>query len=37
MSHPKFFLIIAGLGAVAGLMVWAMEKPLRIYLQKSHD
>jgi POT family proton-dependent oligopeptide transporter len=37
MSHPRFFLIIAGLGAVAGLMVWAMEKPLRVYLQKSHD
>jgi POT family proton-dependent oligopeptide transporter len=37
MSHPQFFLIIAGLGVVSGLIVWAMEKPLRVYLQKSHD
>ncbi len=37
MSHPAFFLMIAALGFVAGAMVWAMEKPLRPYLQKTHD
>lgn len=37
MSHPTFFLMIAALGAVSAVMVWAMEKPLRPYLQKSHD
>ena len=37
MSHPKFFLMIAGIGLVAGAIIWAMEKPLRPYLQKSHD
>jgi POT family proton-dependent oligopeptide transporter len=37
MSHPVFFLMIAGIGFLSGIMVWAMEKPLRPYLQKSHD
>jgi POT family proton-dependent oligopeptide transporter len=37
MGHPAFFLMIAGIGLVAGLMLWAMEKPLRPYLQKNHD
>jgi POT family proton-dependent oligopeptide transporter len=37
MPHPKFFLIMTAIGVVAGLIVWAMEKPLRVYLQKSHD
>lgn len=37
MSHPAFFLMIAGIGLVSAVMIWAMEKPLRPYLQKSHD
>jgi POT family proton-dependent oligopeptide transporter len=37
MSHPAFFLMIAAIGLVAALMVWAMERPLRPYLQKRHD
>ena len=37
MSHPNFFLMIAAIGLVAGAIIWAMEKPLRPYLQKSHD
>jgi len=37
MGHPVFFLMIAGLGFVAGAIVWAMEKPLRPFLKKSHD
>jgi POT family proton-dependent oligopeptide transporter len=37
MGHSAFFLMIAGIGLVAGLMLWAMEKPLRPYLQKNHD
>jgi POT family proton-dependent oligopeptide transporter len=37
MSKPAFFIMIAGVSAVAGLIIWAMEKPLRPYLQKSHD
>jgi hypothetical protein len=37
MSHPAFFLMIAAIGLVAGAMVWLMEKPLRPYLEKSHD
>ncbi len=37
MSHPQFFLMIAAIGLVAGAIIWAMEKPLRPYLQKSHD
>jgi POT family proton-dependent oligopeptide transporter len=36
MSHPQFFLIIAGIGLLAGLMIWVLEKPLRTALQKSH-
>ncbi len=37
MSHPIFFLLMAGMGLVSGAIVWAMEKPLRPYLHKSHD
>ncbi|HEY0265727.1 MAG TPA: peptide MFS transporter, partial [Rhizomicrobium sp.] len=37
MSHSAFFLMIAAIGLVAALMIWAAEKPLRPYLQKSHD
>ena len=34
MAHPQFFLMIAGIGLVAGAIIWAMEKPLRPFLQK---
>ncbi len=37
IGHPVFFIGIAGLCVVAGAIIWAMEKPLRPYLQKSHD
>ena len=37
MSHPAFFLMIAGIGLISAIMIWVMEKPLRPYLQKSHD
>lgn len=37
MSHPVFFLIIAAISTVAGAMIWSLERPLRPYLQKSHD
>jgi POT family proton-dependent oligopeptide transporter len=36
MSHPVFFLMIAAIGALAGVIIWAMEKPLRPYLEKAH-
>ena len=29
MSHPVFFLMNAGIGIVSGLIIWAMERPLR--------
>lgn len=37
MQHPQFFLMIAGIGFISGAIIWAMEKPLRPFLQKSHD
>jgi POT family proton-dependent oligopeptide transporter len=37
MSHPAFFLMIAAIGLVSAVIIWMMEKPLRPYLQKSHD
>jgi len=37
MSHPTFFLMIAAIGLASALVIWAMEKPLRPFLQKSHD
>lgn len=37
MSHPTFFVIIGTLGLIAGALVWIMERPLRPFLQKSHD
>ena len=37
MSHTAFFLMIAGFGLVACVMVLAIERPLRPYLQKKHD
>jgi POT family proton-dependent oligopeptide transporter len=36
MSHPAFFLMIAAIGALAGVIIWAMERPLRPYLEKVH-
>jgi len=37
MSHPAFFIMMAILGFVAAGVLFAMEKPLEPYLQKSHD
>jgi POT family proton-dependent oligopeptide transporter len=37
IGHPQFFLMIASIGLVSGVIIWMMEKPLRPYLQKSHD
>jgi POT family proton-dependent oligopeptide transporter len=37
MDHTSFFLMNAAIGVAATLMVWVMEKPLRPFLQKSHD
>ncbi|MBV9549603.1 MAG: peptide MFS transporter [Alphaproteobacteria bacterium] len=37
MDHASFFLMIAGIGLVSAVLVWAMEKPLRPHLEKSHD
>ncbi|MDB5740772.1 MAG: transporter [Alphaproteobacteria bacterium] len=37
MSHPTFFLVIAAISAVAGVLIFLLERPLRPYLQKSHD
>ena len=34
MSAPAFFLLIAGVSVISGLMLWAMERPLRDLL---HD
>ena len=33
MSKPAFFLMIAAVGVLAGLVIWAMERPLRSLLQ----
>ncbi|HWY66270.1 MAG TPA: hypothetical protein VNX61_13745, partial [Rhizomicrobium sp.] len=37
MSHSRFFLMIAAISIVSGVMLWMAERPLRPYLQKSHD
>ena len=37
MSHYSFFLVIAAISLVAGVMILLLERPLRPYLQKSHD
>jgi len=37
MSHAAFFLMIAAIGLASAIIVWAMEKPLRPYLEISHD
>ncbi|HWY60920.1 MAG TPA: peptide MFS transporter [Rhizomicrobium sp.] len=37
LGHPVFFLMIAAIGLLSGAMIWAMEKPLRPFLEKSHD
>ena len=34
MSKPAFFVMLAGVSAVAGLMIWAMERPLRPLLEE---
>jgi POT family proton-dependent oligopeptide transporter len=34
MSKPAFFVMIAAVSAVAGLIIWAMERPLRPLLQE---
>jgi len=34
MSKPTFFLMIAGISAIAGLIIWAMERPLRPLLEE---
>jgi len=34
MSKPAFFIMIAAVSAVAGLIIWAMEKPLRPLLEE---
>jgi POT family proton-dependent oligopeptide transporter len=36
MPHPNFFLMIAAIGFVSAVIVWAMERPLRPFLHKSH-
>ncbi len=37
MSHTAFFLMIAAIGFVAAAMVWALERPLRRFLEISHE
>ena len=37
MSHSRFFLMIATISIASGVMLWMAERPLRPYLQKSHD
>ena len=34
MSKPAFFLMIAGISTLAGLMIWALERPLRPLLEE---
>jgi hypothetical protein len=34
MSKPVFFIMIAGVSAIAGLMIWALERPLRPLLEE---
>jgi POT family proton-dependent oligopeptide transporter len=34
MSKPAFFLMIAGVSTFAGLMIWAIEQPLRPLLEE---
>jgi POT family proton-dependent oligopeptide transporter len=37
MGHPAFFLMIAAIGLVSAVLVWLMEKPLRPWLQPTHQ
>jgi POT family proton-dependent oligopeptide transporter len=37
MNHPAFFLLMTAIGLASGAIIWAMEKPLRPHLEKSHD
>jgi hypothetical protein len=34
MSRPAFFLMIACVSAIAGMIIWAMERPLRDLLNE---
>jgi len=34
MSKPAFFLMIAGVSAIAGMIIWVMERPLRDLLNE---
>jgi len=34
MGKPAFFLMIAGVSALAGMIIWAMERPLRPLLEE---
>jgi POT family proton-dependent oligopeptide transporter len=37
ITHPIFFLMIAAISALSGIIFWLMEKPMRPHLEKSHD
>ncbi len=37
MTHPLFFLMMAAIGAVSGIIIWSLDKPLRPYLETRHD
>jgi POT family proton-dependent oligopeptide transporter len=37
MGHASFFLMIAAIGVVSAMVVWLLEKPLRPYLEISHE
>jgi len=34
LSKPAFFVMLAGVSAIAGLIIWAMERPLRPLLEE---
>jgi hypothetical protein len=34
MGKPAFFIMIAGVSAIAGMIIWAMERPLRPLLEE---
>jgi POT family proton-dependent oligopeptide transporter len=36
MDKSLFFVMIAAIAGMAGLIIWAMEKPLKPYLEKAH-
>jgi len=37
MGHASFFLMIAAIGVVSAMVVWLLEKPLKPYLEISHE